>query len=119
MATVKDLFKLANATYGEANKIAMGLLLEALNKLDWETLDGNLLTPLAAAYETLPEGPAYDGYRVLLMKTSDYCRSLQREAEKVPLLQTAFDNLYQNYKAKDRSLTIQVDQDGGVTVNRY
>jgi hypothetical protein len=106
MASLKDLFKLTVQTHGETNKIAHRILLDALNRLDWKKLDGNLLEPLAAIYETLPENPALDGYKSLLMKTSDYCCSLQKEAEKVPLLQEAFNKLHQEHENLKKSIEV-------------
>lgn len=93
MATLKELFKLANDTYGESNQIAMKLLMEKINKLDWDTMDGDLLAPLTAVYDTIPPCPSRDGYKELLIKTNDYIQHLKNEAEKVPHLQTAFENL--------------------------
>ena len=108
MATLKELFTLTNSTYGESNEIALKLLLASIEDLDWSSMDGNFLTPLGAVYETLPASPALDGYRKLIMKTSDYLRflqseaekvpHLQSEAEKVPHLQTAFERLRQAYQ---------------------
>lgn len=114
MATLKELFTLTNSTYGESNEIAMKLLMDAIEKLDWSTMDGNFLTPLGAIYETLPASPGLDGYRKLIMKTSNYLQflqseaekvpHLQSEAEKVPHLQTAFERLRQAYQRLQQAL---------------
>lgn len=81
MATLKQLIQLTNSTQGDSAQVALKLLLDAIEQLDWTTLDGDLLSPLAAVYETLPETPARTGYLQILMKTSDRIRQLQSEID--------------------------------------
>jgi len=92
MSDLHDLFTLANHTQGETRKVAEKLLISAIKKTEWFAVNNDLLGPLQAGRDALPDIPyvSRNGYEALLVAASDKItedlykiQALQKEIEKL------------------------------------
>ncbi len=91
---LKKLFYLANVSEGDVRQIAIELFTEALKRSDWAQ-DGELLGPLAAAWETLGEAGdiAIETYQQILVEANNQIVNLKKRVDQLERLHTT-EGLY-------------------------
>lgn len=92
---LSSLIELANLSEGRARTIAVELFGKAIERADWKVQRMNLLDPLEAAFNTMPEeGVASRVYKILFTEASDeiiQLRVKEKELERLQTLEGAVD----------------------------